>query len=139
MFKDRKGLTVLQILIWVLIFGLLLGGFFLLLNKERSNSRDAKRVADMSRLQASFEMLYGEKGSYEEAVTGGCNKQGISVRTCKLSKYLTTISSFKDPTGGEYVVSQVPSKNSYEITFSLENDYDGLKAGRHTLTQDGIK
>lgn len=138
MFINKKGLTILQILIWVLIFGLLLGGFFLLLNNERSKTRDAKRVSDMTRLQAAFEMLYSEKGSYAEAAIGGCSKTGVSVRTCKLS-YLTTITSLKDPSGGEYIVSVVPDKNSYGITFNLENNYDGFKAGKHTLTQDGIK
>lgn len=139
MLKNKKGLTILQILIWVLVFGLLLAGFFLLLNSERAKTRDAKRVSDITRLQAAFEMLYSEKGSYEEAAIGGCQKPGISVRTCKLSKYLPTIASFKDPAGGEYIVSRVPDKSSYEITFILEKNYDSLKAGQHTLTPDGIK
>lgn len=140
MFKNnQKGVGLVTILIFVIVFGLLIGGGFLLLNEERAKTRDAKRLADMARIQAAFEFLYNDTASYTLAAQGGCSQKNSLVSQCNIKLYLTSISQFHDPGKYQYSVSQVPSEESYEITFYLEKSYYDLKAGRHILSPAGIK
>ncbi len=137
--KSGAGFTLVQLLLVIFVLGVLLAGSFLLLNNERAHTRDAKRMADMARLQAAFELLYHATASYGQAATDGCNTIGMAVNSCNLSVYLPAIKSFRDPSSGSYIVSQVPSDSGYQITFSLEKSYDSFRAGPHTLSQNGIQ
>jgi len=140
MFKNnQKGVSLVTILIFVIVFGLLIGGGFLLLNEERAKTRDAKRLADMARIQAAFEFLYNDTASYTLAAQGGCGQKNSLVSQCNLKQYLSSITQFRDPGKYEYSVNQVPSEESYEITFYLEKSYNDLKAGKHTLSPAGIR
>lgn len=138
MYKNQKGVSLITILVAVIIVGAILGGFFLLLNNERSKTRDAKRIADIVRIQAAFEFLYNETASYELAAAGGCDKEGTLVSQCNLSKYISTIASIQDPGEYNYIVSTVPSEDDYGITFTLENAYDSFQAGQHVVSANGI-
>ncbi len=136
---NQKGISLVTILVIVIILGAIIGGGFLLLNQERSKTRDAKRMADMARIQAAFEFLYNDTASYELAATGGCDTAGVSVNKCNLSKYLPTIANIADPGKFHYVVSEVPTEENYTVTFTLENSYDTYQAGQHQLSAAGIK
>jgi len=136
---NQKGISLINILIIVIVVGAILGGFFVLLNNERSKTRDAKRMADMARIQAAFEFLYNETASYELAAVGGCEAEGNLVSQCNLSKYLPSIATMADPGEFRYVVSTVPGAEEYAITFTLENSFDNFAAGQHVLSQAGIR
>ena len=138
-FRNQQGVALLTILILVIAFGLLIGGGFMLLNNEKAKARDAKRLSDITRIQAAFEFLYNDTASYEAAAQNGCSQPGMLVSQCNLSAYLPNIKQFRDPGKYKYIVSQVPTEESYEITFTLEKDYDSLRAGRHTLSPQGIQ
>jgi hypothetical protein len=137
--NNQKGVSLVTILVFVIVFGLLIGGGFLLLNEERAKTRDAKRLADMARIQAGFEFLYNDTASYTLAAQNGCSQKNSLVSQCNLKQYLSSIVQFRDPGKYEYSVSQVPSEESYEITFYLEKSYNDLKAGKHTLSPAGIR
>jgi len=117
----------------------IIGGAFLMLNNEKAKTRDAKRLSDISRLQAAFQLLYNETASYQQASQGGCDQVGVLVSTCNLANYIPTIAQVKDPGRYSYRVTRVPSQEGFEITFNLEKSYGSLVAGKHTLSQSGIK
>ena len=137
-YSNRRGLTIIQLLIWILVFGVLIAGAFILINQEKAKTRDAKRIADIVQIQAAFEFLFNDTNSYEQAASGGCDKTGDSVSKCNLESYLPDIKTFHDPSGGNYIISQVPNDIDYEVIFELEKNYKDLKAGRHTLSSAGI-
>ena len=137
--NNQKGVSALSIIIIVIIFGAVIGASFLLLNEEKAKSRDAKRMADMARVQAAFELTFANTSSYVAAAQSGCDKAGMLVSQCSLQAYLPTIGQMKDPGKYQYQVVSVPTSEAYSIAFSLEKSYDNFTAGRHTLTQDGIK
>lgn len=136
---DRRGLTLIRLLVWILIVAGVLAVIFLFVAREQARARDAVRVADMARLAAAFELLRADRASYADAATNGCSQVGAGVSTCNLSHYLPTISSFRDPKGGAYVVTEVPSKDGYAVSFTLERGYRELQKGSHLLTPSGIR
>ena len=138
MFKNQKGFNLVLVIVLVIVIGAIIGGGFLLLNNERSKTRDAKRLSDITRIQAAFEFLYNDTASYELAAATGCSEVGTLVSQCNLKQYMPTIVSLIDPGKYSYTVSVVPGRDTYTITFQLENSYNNFAAGRHTLTPNGI-
>ncbi len=110
-----------------------------LISAERAKARDAQRVADMARLQVGFLLLYNRTASYAGAAQNGCGAVNVPVRTCNLAQDFPSISSLRDPRGGDYLVSKVPDATTYEVRFTLEHGATGLAAGLHTLTPAGIR
>ncbi len=137
--QASKGFTLIQLLVWVLIASAVFGGFFYLLNSEHAKTRDAKRLADMSRVQAAFEFLFAQNASFAKAADGGCNTVGVHVNLCKLSSVIPDIATLSDPGSFSYVVSRVPDDEGYQVTFQLERSYGNLKAGAHAISQDGFQ
>lgn len=136
--KSTGAFTLIQLIIWVMVVSVVIGGFFYLLNIERAKTRDAKRVSDMTRVQAAFEFLYATKASFRSASEGGCSTAGALVSTCNLGAYLPDIASMRDPGSFTYVVSRVPDDEGYEVTFQLEHSYGAFASGAHVLSPDGI-
>ena len=136
---NKKGVSLLAVLILVVVFGLIIGGGFVLINIEKAKTRDARRLSDITRIQAAFEFLYNDTADYSLAAQGGCNEVGALVSTCNLKQYLPSIGQFADPGKYKYVISKVPADDGYAVTFTLEKSYYNLLAGKHTLTQNGIK
>lgn len=130
---------MVRVMIVIIAFALVIGGCFLLINNEKAKTRDAKRLSDISRIQAAFEMLYNNTASYQPAADGGCNEVGSLASQCNLKQYIPGIAQFLDPGKYEYRVNVVPSPETYEITFTLEKTYQNLKAGKHTLSPAGIQ
>lgn len=135
---SSKGFTIIQLIIWAVVISVVVGGFFYLLNSERSKTRDAKRMSDMTRVQAAFELLYSTTASYSAAAEG-CNTEGAIVSMCGLSGQLPDITIIRDPGKYQYAVTKVPDDEGYTITFQLERSYGNLQAGAHTVTQSGIR
>ena len=136
---QQHGLSVVRLLISILIVCVVIAVGFVMFNSEKAKTRDAKRLSDITRIQAGFELLHNATASYAEAAVNGCDQVGALVSTCNLSTYIPTIAQFKDPGKYSYKISTVPSDDGYAVTFYLEKQYDTLKAGKHTLSQSGIK
>lgn len=135
----QKGLSVLRLLITVAIACIVVGAGFVLLNNEKAKTRDARRLSDMTRVQAAFELLFNSSASYAGAADNGCSQAGMLVSQCNLSAYIPTITQLRDPGKYSYKVSQVPADQSYEVAFYLEKQYGTFKAGKHTVSPAGIK
>jgi hypothetical protein len=109
-----------------------------LLGNERAKTRDAQRLADMTRVQAAMQLLYFEKMSYIEAADG-CKQAGDAVAACGLGRYLPGFGTLRDPGKFAYTVGEVPDIDSYRFDFTLERGYGNLSAGKHSLTKSGIQ
>lgn len=132
------GFTLIPLLVTILIASVVVGGFFYLLNAEHAKTRDAKRLADMSRVQAAFELLYAQQASYVSA-SSGCDTIGDPVSDCALQDILPGIGTFTDPGSAAYIVSYIPDDQKYEVTFELERSYGDLTAGLHTISPEGLQ
>lgn len=106
---------------------------------EQARARDIQRVSDAIVIQTAFEKMFQHDRSYAKAAVKGCDQIGLSVRRCSLRDYNIDINQVFDPGKYEYVVSQVPDQTTYEVTFTLERNYEGLARGAHTITPGGIK
>lgn len=137
--RNQFGMSTVIILTIIITIGVVVGGGFFLFNQERAKTRDARRMSDMARLQAGFEMLYNERASYSDAALSGCAAAGALVNTCNLSSYISGIAQITDPGGDNYTVTVVPSETTYQVSFTLEKKYGNFVAGKHTLSPEGIK
>ena len=137
-YHTQRGLSLAGLLIILgLIIGLIAVGA-LLLGRERARVRDAVRIADMTQFSAAMRLLYSEEGSYAAAAQG-CSSLGALMHTCTVKPLLNSIAQSKDPGRTTYAVGDVPDADSYGIVFTLEQGYGTYTAGRHVLTQDGIR
>ena len=135
---QRSGFTLTETLIVGALLGLFLLAGTLILSSERARTRDAKRMADITRIASGFAILYAEKASYASAATG-CSKVGADAATCTVVPPITTLDAVKDPGQFAYLVSRVPDKDDFGVTFHLEKSYGSLTAGLHTLSRSGIR
>lgn len=134
----QKAFSLTETLIVGALFGLLILAGTLLLSSERARTRDARRIADMTRLAAGFALLFGQKASYADAATG-CSTVGTNPASCTLTDVMTNLDQIKDPGRFQYVVSRVPDRDDFAIQFQLERPYGTLLAGKHQLTKAGIQ
>lgn len=134
-----KGLSMISIVVTSLVFLAVVSYGVRVIGQERAKARDAQRVADMARLQVGFLLLYNRTSSFTAAAVSGCDAVKKPVRTCNLTQDLPSIASFRDPRGGDYLVTKVPDATTYQISFTLEQGTTGLAKGSHFLTPEGIR
>lgn len=136
--KSGAGFTLTETLIVGALFAaFILAGTFLL-SIERTRTRDARRIADMTRLASGFALLYAEKASYANAAAG-CPTKGADAATCTLRSVVQGLGALKDPGRYHYTVSRVPDQDDFGISFRLERQYGSLLPGPHALTKVGIQ
>ena len=133
----RTAFTLTETLIIGALFGLVIVVGTLLLSTERARTRDATRIADMTRLAAGFALLYGQKASYADAAVG-CPAVGSSATQCTLTDVVSGLGQMHDPGHATYTVARVPDQDDFAVSFHLERGYGTLKAGIHYLTKTGI-
>lgn len=136
--KKQGGFKLVEALLVVLLVFALAAVGLALLNYERAKVRDARRIADMVRVAAAFDVMFAVSNSYAGAALG-CGQAGLLVSQCALQTYISDVTTIVDPGKGQYLVTGVPDDDSYEITFILERDYDTLKAGKHVVSELGIR
>ncbi|MFA6198449.1 MAG: hypothetical protein WC734_04865 [Patescibacteria group bacterium] len=123
------GLITISIgLVWIWRIGI-----------EQVRARDIQRVSDAVTIQTAFEKMFQHDRSYANAAVKGCDKVGQSVRRCSLREYYKDINQIFDPGKFDYVVTKVPDKTTYEVTFTLERNYEGITKGEHKITPEGIR
>lgn len=133
----QKGFSLTETLIVGAVFGLVLVIGTFLLGAERARTRDAKRVADMTRLSGGFAVLYAAKASYIDAATG-CAHVNDLANLCTLPS-VGVNEAVRDPGQYSYRVARVPDRDDFGISFRLERPYGDLPAGVHTLSKNGIR
>ncbi|MBI3626495.1 prepilin-type N-terminal cleavage/methylation domain-containing protein [Candidatus Uhrbacteria bacterium] len=103
MLKNRKGFTLVELLVVVAIIGLLSTLAVVALGNARQKARDAKRVADMKQIQTALELYFTDQNGYPSAVAAGIDL-GIAG-----SKSLSSGANFADVPGGTTYMASVPA------------------------------
>ncbi|MDD5567388.1 MAG: hypothetical protein PHH01_04305 [Patescibacteria group bacterium] len=106
---------------------------------EKARSRDLRRISDALTIQTAFEKMYLHDRGYTAAAEDGCEEIGQPVQQCNLHDYYREIDELRDPGKYGYVISKVPNRDGYEVTFQLEISHHDLKKGQHTISQEGIE
>lgn len=114
----RKGFTLLELLIIIVILGvlsaLISGNFITSLKK----GRDARRKADLELVQKSLEMYYEDKREYPDSVAFG----GQMTDSESGKVYMQKIP--EDPSGKNYQYCVSDSNSKYQLYAKLENSED---------------
>jgi len=67
--NNKKGFTIIELLVVISIIGLLSTISVVSLNGARIKSRDAKRVSDVDNIKKAIELYYDDKGEYPVALS----------------------------------------------------------------------
>lgn len=65
--KQRKGFTLVELLVVISIIGILTSISTVSVNLARKKARDAKRKADMSQVQLGLYLYYDDNGKFPQA------------------------------------------------------------------------
>lgn len=94
MHKNKKGFTLVEILIVVAIIGILSSVALVGLGPLQKKGRDTRRLADMRSLQAALEIYFANNSKYPAAT-------GDDISTLKTAVSPSIVKSFPvDPLGG---------------------------------------
>jgi prepilin-type N-terminal cleavage/methylation domain-containing protein len=125
--KNKKGFTLIEMLIVVAIIAILSGLILTGLNKARMQSRDARRMADIKNIQAQLEVFYNANNRYPSLTEFSDGK---------------TIQPLKDSQGNSYVYCVDNSNNAQHYVVgttsmeqrvvNLSTDPNGTKDGCDT-------
>ncbi len=127
---NRKGFTLIEILIVVAIIAILASIVLVGLGPSQQAGRDARRLSDLHEIQTGLELYYNACGYYpgtdtKTPCTGYKNSTGFvalkGILTGFASLGITSVPD--DPTGGKhYTYSTVPGTGtSYVLSATLEN------------------
>ncbi len=70
--KQKKGFTLIEILIVVAIIAILASVVLVGLGPTQEAGRDARRISDLSEVQNGLELYYNKCGIYPSATAGSC-------------------------------------------------------------------
>ncbi|PIR74862.1 MAG: hypothetical protein COU35_00100 [Candidatus Magasanikbacteria bacterium CG10_big_fil_rev_8_21_14_0_10_47_10] len=131
--RNKYGFTLIELLVVIGIIGLLSVLSVIALGSAREKARDAKRVADLEKMQSALELYFIAHNEYPlagDAVplgagTASCfGVDGFGAIGCAGS-YLERVPV--DPSSGSYIYTSADGV-SYQIQADLEGDVDGLRA-----------
>lgn len=125
MLKQRKGFTLIEVLIVVVIISILSGVALSLLNSGgyRQKARDSQRVSDLRKIQTALELYFGDYRVYPSSASWSVMNQtnyGASLGT-----YMSAIPSDPMQNGSGSVCSNYTGTNYYYgyITYSSASRY----------------
>jgi len=135
--KKQRAFTLVELLVVIAIIGILSTLSLVFLNNIRSQSRDAKRIVDISQMQKALELFYYDQGRYpttEEWSAGG-------LKFFNSYEYIVYLNKIPEaPLGGyclnNYVYSPGNNNSRYAINFCLENDKGNLSSGLNFIKNE---
>jgi len=110
---NKKGFTLIELMVVVAIIALLTGIVTVNLTKSRSKSRDAKRVSDLGQLQLALELVFDR-----------CNKYPTRISTTDF-RVPTTVVCTKNgtPISINTFMSTVPTQQPYNVSGNLDTNH----------------
>lgn len=143
--SNKKGFSLVEILIVAGIVGVLLVFWGLTLNSKQKETRDLTRVRDIQILRDGLQVVKNETGGYDRSYcVAGAVSDCADNQLSELARYVTGLASTNDPSGvqntcADVAVCQTANCNyaftnmgidEYEILFHLEK-------GTGTFTEPG--
>lgn len=149
MLQNKKGFTIIELLIVIAIIGLLATISMVALNGARLKGRDAKRVGDIRQVQTALELYFNDQNSYPVTATT------LTLGSASARVLCDTVAGFQadavgcnkiymgivptNPAPGGVAYSYSGASLSYSIGFSLEDATGGYAIGAHTASERGIQ
>ncbi len=139
---NRKGFTLIEILVVISIIGILSALALVSFSSARLRSRDARRLSDLRQISTALELYNNDQGIYPTAnninlgdIDHDClNASGFRAFSGCDSPYMQKVPT--DPTAGRYFI-YTGSSTSYIITAILEGTVNNL-TGNIAATPAGI-
>lgn len=149
MLKDnKKGFTIIELLIVIAIIGLLATISIVALNGARKKGRDAARIGNVRQIQTALELYFNDQNAYPinttAVILGGatakklCSTGFVALATVCTKTYMGNIQANPLPGGANFSYTSPALGPTYALTFTLEEAVGGYLLGAHTATQDGI-
>lgn len=134
----QRGFTLIELLVVIAIIGLLSTLAVVSLNSARAKARDAKRLSDISQIQAALDHYYTDNNTYPQTqaalnlgvdVTALCNSAVGWQASCEANEtaYMTQLP--QDPLNNHAYQYQVSDGTTYNISFTLESEINGFSDG----------
>lgn len=127
--KNKKGFTLIEILIVIVIIGILATLSVVALGTIRAKARDAQRLGDMKQIGTVLEAYRMDESGYPTMITSGNSLIGP---TSGLT-YMKKIPS--DPLPGQsyvYTAIGLAPYSNYSIAYTLEKGVNDVSAGAKT-------
>ena len=145
---NKKGFTIIELLVVISIIGLLSTISVVSLNGARIKSRDAKRVSDVDIIKKGLDLYFNDKGYYPVSNTqitlGTTNTKVLcdlgfrDTATGCTTIYIAKIPANPTPSGTPYAYeSQSLTPEVYNLTFTLEDKVGSLSSGLNTTGSSG--
>ena len=148
--NDKKGFTIIELLVVISIIGLLSTISVVALNGARKKSRDAKRVGDMKQIQTSLELYFNDNSAYPVSATALTLGTGTAkvlcdagfvadIASCPLNKiYQGLVPANPTPNGSAYSYTTDGTGTTFTVTYTLEEATGGIPSGSHSLTPNSM-
>ena len=125
---NKKGFTLVELLIVIAIIGILATLAVVALQNARQSARDAKRIADIRQIQTALELYYNARGQYPEQVTSSIEYDGdIYMATVPIAP--TPPDGYCQNNNNNYIYTQTNNGASYSISFCLGGIVGSLGSG----------
>lgn len=126
--QQRKGFTLIEILIVVAIIAILASVILVGLGPTQSLGRDARRVSDLQEVQNGLELYYNKSGAYPvpTTLTWGPATTATTFEGLLINAGIGVTDVPDDPTsGGNYIYAWSTGGSSYVLAALLENQNGG--------------
>lgn len=117
--RNRKGFTLIELMVVVVILGILAGAAIMTLGGGQSDkAKRARAASDISTFMSALEFYKLDVGSYpaslDDLVTNASDADGWE------GPYMKNIP--KDPNGSDYEYTPTDDRDSYTITSTVEGE-----------------
>lgn len=147
--SNRKGFTLIEILIVVAIIAILASVVLVGLGPTQQSGRDARRLSDIHEVQNALELYYNKCGYYPGTAqaaspcgafaTAGANGAGYTGMVAAIEGSAIGVSQMPDdPTAGKhYLYAATAGGTSYVLQANLENLNNAVFTGYTAPTLTG--
>jgi uncharacterized protein (TIGR02145 family)/prepilin-type N-terminal cleavage/methylation domain-containing protein len=137
--KKKGAFSLMELIIAISVIALLSALIVFSFYTIRKDSRDSKRILDISKIQLALEEFYLLEGHYPEFLTAGEGLIGPSTGIIFLDEFPENPSYYDFDCSHEgYLYTYNTSTGKYMISFCLEKGVEGFSDGPKCATPGGI-